>query len=362
VTAQLSRRRATPFGVGMIGLGAVSYVHEAGYFDLCDACAVTAMCDVDEELVRQRAGVHDATAYTRYEDLLDDPAVDAVDIAVPHALHHEVALAALRRGKHVLLEKPVAVSERQGRELVDAAAEAGLLFTVAENTRYVAAYEAAASILEGGALGLVHTVRAAIAGSEVCRIRDPLCWHGTAPHGGVLLDSTVHSVYLLAWLFGEVRDVRAFSSTLVPGAAAEDNVLVFGDLAGGARFQLSTTCTAELPWTERLEVYGDAGSLIVDQLADPVVKVWAGPDDMDGWSPAGVEFDPQGWKLQSIVAEVRDFVEALVEGRAPRVDPEDAVYAVRVAEAAARSIELNAPVEVAARAHVPNRRRGALRA
>lgn len=324
--------------VGMIGLGAVSFAHEAGYCDLAERCAVTAMCDVDEQLVRQRAAMHDAQAYTSYEDLLDDPAVDMVDVAVPHALHHKIALAALRRGKAVLVEKPVAVDRRQGEELLAAAAAAGVPFSVAENTRHVAAYQAAARLLDEGRLGDVRTVRTHIAGSEVCRIRDPGCWHGTRPYGGVILDSAVHSAYLLKWLFGEVRDVRGFASTLVPEGAAEDNALVLGHLAGGAEFQLAATCTAELPWTERLEVYGTEGSLVVDQLADPVLKSFAGPDDVDGWSPADVPYDPLGWKLVSMVAEVKDFVLALHEGRAPLVDPRDAVYAVAVTEAIARSV------------------------
>lgn len=322
----------------MIGLGAVSFAHEAGYFDLTDLCAITAMCDSDERLVGQRAGMHDAQAYTRYEDLLQDPAVDMVDIAVPHELHHEIALAAVGRGKAVLVEKPIAVDRRQGEELTAAAAAAGVAFSVAENTRHVAAYQAAARILAEGRLGATRMVRTHIAGSEVCRIRDPGCWHGTAPYGGVILDSAVHSAYLLKWLFGGVTDVHGFASTLVPEGAAEDNALVLGHLADGAEFQLAATCTAELPWTERLEVYGTAGTLVVDQLADPVVQCYAGPDDIDGWAPDDVPFDPLGWKLVSMVAEVKDFVHALVEGRRPLVDPRDAVYAVQVAEAVARSV------------------------
>lgn len=334
-------------GIGMIGLGAVSFAHEAGYCDLADRCAITAMCDVDGQLVKQRAAMHDAQAYTRFEDLLEDPAVDMVDIAVPHELHHSVALAALRRGKAVLVEKPIAVDRRQGDELVAAASAAGVPFSVAENTRFVTAYEAAARILADGRLGSLRTVRTHIAGSEVCRIRDPGCWHGTSPYGGVILDSAVHSAYLLKWLCGDVRDVRGFASTLVPEGTAEDNAFVVGHLANGAELQLATTCTAELPWTERLEIYGSEGAMVIDQLADPVVKVFAGPDDVDGWSPDDVPFDPLGWKLVSMVAEVKDFVLALLEGRAPRVDPRDAVYAVAVAEAIARSVAEDRAVEVA---------------
>jgi UDP-N-acetyl-2-amino-2-deoxyglucuronate dehydrogenase len=326
--------------VGIIGLGGISYAHEAGYNEFEQACEIIALCDINEEEVNNRKGMYPvARGYTHYQDLLADPDVDMVDITVPHPLHYPIAKAAFEAGKHVLVEKPITVKSSQAEELIAFAMRKGLKFSVAENTHFVTAYLKAEEILQQGILGDIWTVRTLIAGSEVGRIKDPNLWHGKAPFGGVILDSSVHNFYLFKWLFGGVRDVLGFASKLVPEGEVEDNGLIIGHLVNGAEFQLNTSCTFEIPWTERVEIYGSKGGMIIDQLANPVVKYYLGSGDIDGMVVEGVPFDPMAWKFNSMIAEVRDFVMAVIEDRPPRVDPADALYALRAAEAVEKSIQ-----------------------
>ena len=325
--------------VGMIGLGAISYAHEAGYDEIGDQCQIVAMCDINEEEVNNRIGMHEgAKGYTRYQELLDNPEVEMVDIIVPHVLHYEIAKAALEKGKQVLVEKPITVKSEQGEELIRLAKNAGLKFSVAENTHFVTAYLKAEEILKQGILGDIWTVRTLIAGSEVYRIKDPNLWHGKAPYGGVIIDSAVHNFYLFKWLFGGVKDVLGFASKLVPEGEVEDNGLILGHLSNGAEFQLNTSCTYEIPWTERVEIYGSKGGLIIDQLANPVVKYYLGSGDIDGTVVEDVPFDPLGWKFMSMVAEIKDFVMSIIDNRPPRIHPADALYALKAAEAVELSI------------------------
>ena len=326
--------------VGLIGLGSISYAHEAGYSELGETCQIVALCDINEEEVNNRIGMYEgAKGYTHYRELLDNPDVDMVDIIVPHVLHYEIAKAALQKGKHVLVEKPITVKSEQAEELIALAKQKGLKFSVAENTHFVTAYLKAEEILKQGILGDIWSVRTLIAGSEVYRIKDPNLWHGKAPYGGVILDSSVHNFYLFKWLFGGVRDVLGFASKVVPEGEMEDNGLILGHLANGAEFQLNTSCTFEIPWTERVEIYGSKGGMIIDQLANPVVKYYLGSGDIDGTVVEDVPFDPMAWKFNSMIAEIKDFVTAVLEDRPPRVDPADALYAVKAAEAVARSVE-----------------------
>jgi predicted dehydrogenase len=326
--------------VGLIGLGSISYSHEAGYTELGETCQIVALCDIHEEEVNNRIGMYEgAKGYTSYLELLENPDIDMVDITVPHVLHYEIAKAALQKGKHVLVEKPITVRSEQGQELIDLARQRGLKFSVAENTHFVTAYLKAEEILKQGILGDIWSVRTLIAGSEVYRIKDPSLWHGKAPFGGVILDSSVHNFYLFKWLFGGVRDVLGFASRIIPEGEVEDNGLILGHLANGAEFQLNTTCTFEIPWTERVEIYGSQGGMIIDQLTDPVIKYYLGSNDIDGTVVEGVPFDPMAWKFNSMLAEVGDFVHAVTEDRPPRIDPADALYALKAAEAVARSIE-----------------------
>ena len=326
-------------GVGIIGLGGIAFAHEAGYFEMGEVCRIVAMCDIREEEAVSRAAMYDAKAYTRYQDLLVDPAVDMVDIIVPHEKHYEIAVAALEAGKHVLVEKPITASVDEGVRLLEKARLAKTKFSVAENTRFVTAYLKAEEILESGILGDIWTVRTLIAGSEVHRIKDPNLWHGKAPYGGVILDSAVHNFYLFKWLFGGVRDVLGFASKILPEGEVEDNGLILGHLENGAKYQLNVSCTMEIPWTERVEIYGSRGGMIVDQLANPVVKYYLGSNDIDGTVVDDVPFDPLGWKFASMVEEIKDFVMAVIEDRPPLVDPADALYALKAVEAVAQSIE-----------------------
>jgi UDP-N-acetyl-2-amino-2-deoxyglucuronate dehydrogenase len=333
-------------GVGMIGLGGISFAHEAGYAELGEECQIIAMCDLNQEEVENRAGTYEARGYTRYQDLLADPAVDMVDITTPHDTHHEIAKAALQAGKHVLVEKPITINSEQGQDLIDCAKAAGLKFGVAENTRFVTAYLAAEKILKEGILGDIWSVRTLIAGSEVYRIKDPNLWHGKAPYGGVILDSSVHNLYLLKWLFGGVKDVFGIASKIVPEGEMEDNGLLIGHLANGAEFQVNVSCTFEIPWTERVEIYGSTGGMIIDQLVDPVIRYYQGSADIEGTVVEGVPFDPFAWKFGSMMDEVKDFVAAIREDRPPLVDPADALYAVKVVEAVGRSIQAGHSVEM----------------
>ena len=332
---------------GLIGLGAISFAHEAGFSEMGDTCAIVAMCDINNEEVNNRIGMYEGCeGYTRYQDLLNNTNVDLVDITVPHEMHYVIAKAAIEKGKHVLVEKPIAVKSEQGAELISLAREKGVKFSVAENTRFVTAYQKAEEILKEGLLGEIWSVRTLIAGSEVYRIKNPNLWHGKSPYGGVILDSSVHNFYLFKWLFGGVREVLGFASKIVPEGEVEDNGLILGHLANGAEFQLNTSCTMEIPWTERVEIYGSKGGMIFDQLANPVVKYYLGSNDIDGTAIEDVPFDPLGWKFSSIVAEIRDFVCAVVEDRPPLIDPADALYALRVVEAVDRSIDTKQPVVV----------------
>jgi len=333
--------------VGLIGLGSISFAHEAGFSEMGEMCSIRAMCDINQDEVDSRLAMYEGCqGYTQYQDLLDNAPVDLVDITVPHELHYPIAKAALERGKHVLVEKPITVRSEQGKELIELANAKGLKFTVAENTRFVTAYQKAEQILAQGLLGEIWTVRTLIAGSEVYRIKNPNLWHGKAPYGGVIFDSAVHNFYLFKRLFGGVRDVLGFASKIVPEGEMEDNGLILGHLANGAEFQLNTSCTFEIPWTERVEIYGSKGGLLIDQNVNPVAKYYLGSNDIDGTTVEDVPYDPLGWKFSSMVEEIKDFVTAVAEGRPPLINPEDALYALGVVEAVDKSIETKQPVRV----------------
>jgi len=325
--------------VAILGAGLIAPNHAAGFQEVPDLAQVVIVCDTNHENAENLAVMFDSRITSEYRELLADPEVDLVDVLLPHHLHYEVALAAIQAKKHILLEKPVAVTFKQSLEIYEAAKEAGIHFGVAENTRYIRAYVEAEKILRSGKLGQITQVRTFLPANERMRLSSEAFWGKKAGFGGgTLIDSGPHTFYLLKWLFGEVKELVAFTSQLYHvESEVEDNADVRGRLACGAEFLSSFTFTAEVPHSERLEVYGTTGSLIVDQLVNPPVKFYAEPVDFDGSPIEGPEYDPMGWHYFSIVEEVKDFVHSLVEGRPPEVDPLDCCYAIRVIEKAYES-------------------------
>jgi predicted dehydrogenase len=329
-----------PLRMGLIGLGSINAVHVMGYQACSDDAQIVAVCDTREDVVMAKARQLDCRGYTDYRALLDDSEVDAVDITLPHNLHYEVARAALERGKHVLIEKPMATTMAECQMLVDLAERQGVVFTVAENTRFVDAYIAAHEHIRRGDIGDIRLIRTLIYGTEVARLSNPSLWKGRKDGsvGGVIMDSGPHSFYLLKWLNGDLLTVQASMAKVVTVSEVEDYAIVRGRFMNDALYACEFTFTAEIPWGERLEVYGSRGTIIVDQMDNPPARLYRGGMDFTGTPLEGIDYDPMRWKLTSIIAGVQDFVGAIKDERSPAVNPRDGVYAIQVVERAYESV------------------------
>src|SRR3712207_4354903 len=127
-------------GVGVIGCGGISTAHLWAYRELADECDVIAVCDTNEEAARQRAADYQALeVYTDYRRLLQDERIQVVSVCLPHFLHAPVSIAAARAGKHVICEKPMAMTVGECHEMIAAARQNGVRLTVGServNPRY----------------------------------------------------------------------------------------------------------------------------------------------------------------------------------------------------------------------------------
>jgi predicted dehydrogenase len=320
---------------GLIGLGGICMAHEWGYREKNDRMQIAAVCDVNQAVAKSRAKTYQAQAYTEYQQLIEDPNIEVVDITLPHTLHYSVAKYALEHRKHVIIEKPLTINPEEGLELIHIARKAGLHFTVAENTRFVNAYLEAEKLIKAGTLGEPRFVRTFISGSEVYRLRNTDNWKGRldGTGGGAILDAGAHSFYLLKWLIGDIDEIMAYQTKYVDVSQVEDGGIVAGRARNGAFFSSEFSFIVEAPWDERLEYHGSEGSLIIDQLNNPPAVFYMGGRDLQG-TALPIEYNPTLWKLKSIADGVKDFVDALWENRPPKVDPMDAYYAVKIIDKA----------------------------
>lgn len=208
-------------------------------------------------------------AYDSYEELLADPDVDLVYVALPHSHHHRWTIAALEAGHHVLCEKAFAANERQAREMIECARERGLLLAEAIWTRYMPSRKMIEEIVSSGEIGEVTTVAANL-GYRVdgnARMTDP------ALAGGALLDLTVYPLNFASMVLG--NRIRRIAASMVPAATGvdgQDNVMI--EYESGQMASLFSTMYA---MTDREgQILGTKGFITVENINNPqVIRVYA---------------------------------------------------------------------------------------
>lgn len=332
-------------GVAIVGLGLIARTHAEAYRRLGALVDLVTVCDIDQDRARAFAYEFGTAPSFELEAVIDDPAVDVVDLILPHSLHESAANAVIEAGKHLVIEKPVAADYRTAMDIVRRAEAAGIHFMIAENTRYVAAYAAAERALRAGTIGQVIHARTTLRSNEKEHLAMPGNWRTRFDlGGGLILDTGAHSFYLLKWLLGPFERVNGYASKQFPlDNEIEDTAEVLGTLESGAHVSCMFTSVSEIPHSERLELYGTMGTIIVDQATDPVARIFRGHQDFVGETLEGVPYGPDGWHpggwhYESVIAEVTDYVGSLIEQRPTLIESGDAAYAIGVVEAAYRSV------------------------
>jgi UDP-N-acetyl-2-amino-2-deoxyglucuronate dehydrogenase len=264
-----------------------------------------------------------------FDDLVRRDDVDGVCVCSPSGPHGPQATAAARAGKHVLVEKPMALTLAEADEAIDAARTAGVVLGVALQRRTEPAYQALQAAIADGALG-----RAVLATVTVPYLRTPeyfaaTPWRATwaIDGGGVLINQAIHLADLLLWMCGDVREVRASAATVARAIEAEDTLTASLQFESGALGSIVATTGAAPGFPHRLEIYGDRGGVQIE--ADAVVRWEADPrrrppdaaaraDAGSGASPTGLSPDGHRRLLADFVDAVRTGREPLVSGREGR--------------------------------------------
>lgn len=333
---------ASPLRVGVLGLGLVSGPHLDGYAE-ADGAELAVVCDPSEEKVARVSAERGVRGTTDPESVIADPDVDAVALLLPHQIHHRFAIAALEAGKHVCIEKPIALTAKEADEMMAAAERGGLTLAVAENTRYVKAYIEAERLLRDGAIGRVRAIRGFIPDQildEWADVSDlTQAWKREPGGCSALVDCSPHMLDLITWYFGEVETLQAFAQGWVPEVPLDNHAVIMGRMADeGPFFSLEFSSVTEYPRGERVEIYGSEGTIVIDQVLDPPMVLYRGAEDPRGSAVEAIAYDLEGWKPESIRATALDFVDAVRSGREPGVTAAESRYVVSLLERALESV------------------------
>ena len=326
--------------VGIVGVGFMGATHAAGWAET-DAQIAGFVAETADE-ARPLAGQYGVKIYPNLAAMLDQ--VEVVDLCTPTHLHHEMVLQTAAAGKHILCEKPLALTVEKAREMLLACQKAGVRLLVAHVVRFFPEYALAKAAVDGGKIGKPGVIRLS-RGSY--RPKKPLGnWFlDEAKSGGILMDLMVHDFDYARWIAGEVETVFAKKVTTGQPDASVDYGLAILKHASGALSHIAGAWAYPPPtFRTHLEIAGDAGLIEFDSDDSAPIRNLIGKPVGD--SPdVGLPSSPVS--ESPYTTQIKEFYQALRTGEPARVAAEDGLAAVQIAEAAIHSAAIGQPVALA---------------
>ena len=241
---------------------------------------IAAICDCDPEAMRaagERYAIPEEKRITDYRRIAEDPDVEAVTVAVPDQQHAELTCALLRAGKHVLCEKPLALTREDAREIIRTADNAGRLCMVGQICRFTPAFEKAKQIVDSGEIGEIYYAESEYAHDYMYLVDN---WRADPRRHGVI-GGGCHAVDLLRWLVGDPTEVFAYGThKLLPQVPYDDATIAVMKFGGGVIGKIFVSTGCKRDYTMRTLVYGTKGTLICDNTSPSMTLFVAGADGM----------------------------------------------------------------------------------
>jgi UDP-N-acetyl-2-amino-2-deoxyglucuronate dehydrogenase len=335
----------SPLRIGMIGCGEIA-VQTARAIAAAPSAAHAVVMDLDARVAADMGATHGVPHTTSVDELLANPSVDAVYIAVPHYLHAPIALQAIAAGKHVLVEKPIATTLEDADRMIAAAASRGVVLSVAFLGQGDAQLQRVRELIQSGGIGKVVGTRIVLRADKpesywtsgfTGRIQTDWRSSKSKAGGGVLIMNTIHDLNTVRWLTGlEVTRVYAEYGTFATGVEVEDFVAITCRYDNGAigTLEAGSAVRGRDLLREPDRIYGSEGQVL---LSNPP-RVFQGGEWRD--------LEPVEGALDARTAAVEGFARAVLDGTSPPVTAEDGRAALEIVVAAYRSGEEVRPVHL----------------
>ena len=355
-----------PVNFAIVGCGRIADLHFPGYIKNPNA-RIEAICDIDPERVKQRAvewNIPFENSYTDYDALLKNPDIDAVEILVPHHLHADLTIRAAEAGKHVSVQKPMAMNLRECREMINAAKKAGVKLRVFENFRFYPPYQKAKQLIDEGVVGRPSFIRIKLGASPQGGWEVPIdAWMWRMQKqccgGGPLVwDDGYHKFSIADYYLGDIEKVKAWID--FTGLTEDDDEPPIGVDAPSiiiwkyknprtyGSFEVTYSRKGNFPSNyycadERVEISGEKGYIWINQCTAhsirkeaPLITFVEGkltqyPDIETDW-------------IISFQQSVNHFINAIINDTRPNLTGEEGLRIQRFAMAALKSAEIGQEV------------------
>jgi predicted dehydrogenase len=279
-----------PVRVAIVGCGRISDLHELGYRNRDDA-RITAVYDLDKKRALSQAkawAVH--KVYSSYEEVLSDREIDLIELLVPHHVHADMTVRACRAGKHVSVQKPIALNVAETDSMIEAADRAGVVLRIYENFVFYPPYVRAKEMIEAGEIGEPQMIRLHVnSGTNETGWQVPessWAWRfdeKVSGGGELVFDHGYHLFSLARYLMGEVKRVCAWidQSLVIPGVTIDAPATIMFQFKSPRRYGVLDFAHTpkmridSLYYTDddRIEVIGEKGILLVNRCTAKTVDL-----------------------------------------------------------------------------------------
>lgn len=318
-------------GVGIIGLGSIGVTHAHALHELSEDVELVAFSGGSPARAHD-AGWPKADQATPHR-VAEHSGVDIVAICSPSEGHGPQAIGALQAGRHVVVEKPLALTVADAQYIADLAKQNQRHVAMIAQRRFEHHHQAVKKLIDDGTLGRLRLAQAEVHWSRDDAYYDDAPWRASmAGGGGSLMNQGVHNVDLLRWLCGSVEQVTAQYGTIGHDIDAEDTTVATLRFSSGALGMISTSTATPPGEPATIRLYFDQGAI---ELGHGEVVRWdiagvAAPPEPGGPMAASGASDPNAIGHLGHVNQWRDVINAVRTGRSPAVDADDAAQTVRL--------------------------------
>jgi predicted dehydrogenase len=320
------------FRFAIIGCGVIAPNHAKGIVNTPGARLV-AVADIVEEKAINFARKYNCDWYTDYKEMLDRPDIDIVNICTPSGLHSEMAIEAMKRGKNVITEKPMAITLEQADAMIESSKKYNRKLACIFQRRTQPVFKRIKEVVSEGAIGKLLLGDAYMKYFRSQAYYDSGDWRGTwaLDGGGALMNQGIHCIDLVQWIMGDVGAVFAYTRTLARKIEVEDTAVAVLEYKNGAIGVIEGTTSVVPGFDHRLEFHGVDGSILVE--GERITR-WEVPgiqlETESNVNVGSTASNPQAIEFIGHQLLIQDMIEAIINNREPLIPGEEGKKALKV--------------------------------
>lgn len=262
---KVTENNKSPLSFAIIGCGVAANIH-ADAINQIEGAMLKGVFDLNVTSRESFSKKYNITIYSSLYELLNDTDIDVVCVCTPSFLHAEHTIAALKSGKHVVVEKPMAMNSADANAIIKTSQDNGKLVTVISQIRFSPDVQKIKDLLQENAFGKVSLCSLSMNYYRTPEYYSNSNWRGsTSLDGGVLMNQGIHGIDLIEYIIGPIKEVKGKTGTLVHSIEAPDTAVAILEFECGALGIIEASTCAYPGFSRRLKIQGDKGYVVLKE-------------------------------------------------------------------------------------------------